>query len=396
MAMETRLTAALAASIDPDVAVSALCADLGISRDTYYRLRRRFVAEGLEGLLARSRRPLSSPGRTAPHMQERILTARQELRKEGWDAGARSIGARLRRQGHSPPSDRTIHRVLVRAGVVAPQPRKRPRSSYRRFERSAPNELWQLDGTSWYLADGTEVAILRLEDDHARKIMATRAAVSENSTDAWECMLTALTRHGAPAAVLCDGGTAFTARRHRGGLSDFEALLRAHRIAPIIASPRHPQTCGKKEREWATCKRWLAARPPAPDLAGLQRQLDCYDAIYNTERAHQGIGGQTPDQRYTATSKAEPVPHRLPPPLRCSNVKVARDGLVPLGNKQSTSIGIEWSGARVDVIRDDLDVVIIFKNHFIRRLRIDPNRRYQPSGRRPGPPRRTRLLSDKS
>ena len=396
IAMETRLTAALAASVDPDLSVSALCADLGISRDTYYRLRRRFAEDGLEGLLARSRRPLSSPGRTGAQMEQRILTARQQLRDQGWDAGARSIGARLRRQGHHPPSDRTIHRVLVRAGVISPQPRKRPRSSYRRFERSAPNELWQLDGTRWLLADGTEATILRLEDDHARKIMATRAAASENSADAWECMLTAMTRHGAPAAVLCDGGAAFTARRHRGGLSEFEALLRAHGIAPIIASPHHPQTCGKKEREWATCKRWLAARPPAEDLAGLQRQLDCYDAIYNSERPHQGIGGQTPDQRYTATAKAEPAPHRLPPPLRANTVKVARDGLVPLGHRQSTSIGIEWAGAHVDVIRDDLDVVIIHDHHLIHRLRIDPNRRYQPSGKRPGPPRRPRLLSDKS
>lgn len=89
-------------------------------------------------------------------------------------------------------------------------------------------------------------------------------------------------------------------------------------------------------------------------------------------------------------------PHRLPPPLRCCTVKVARDGLVTLGHRQSTSIGIEWAGTHVDVIRDDLDVMIIHDHHLIRRLRINPNRRYQPSGKRPGAPRRPRLLSDKS
>jgi hypothetical protein len=110
---------------------------LGISRDSYYRYRRRFEEQGIEGLLLRSTRPVSSPNQTSRQMAALIVATHHGLREQGWDAGARSIGARLRRRTVTPPSDRTIHRGLVRAGLVVSQPRKRPRSSYRRSRRPA-------------------------------------------------------------------------------------------------------------------------------------------------------------------------------------------------------------------------------------------------------------------
>lgn len=314
-----------------------------------------------------------------------IVAMREELIKNGRDSGARTIGSTLRRQGEHPPSDRTIHRVLVRAGVIEPQPRKRPRSSYRRFESAQPNGMWQLDGTEWKLADGTAVCILRLLDDHSRKIMASRAAAGENSADAWQVMLTAIDRHGPPAALLSDGGSAFTTRRHRGGLSEFEALLRSRGIQPIVSSPHHPQTCGKKEREWSTLKRWLDARPPADDLDGLQRQLDAYDLMYNTDRPHQGIQNQTPDERYEATDKAPPPNQPLPPPITCRHIKVAPNGVVDLGNRYRAHLGQEWAHTYVDVIRDNLDVTVLHHDTLITTLHIDQSRHYQPSGRKPGP-----------
>ncbi|MBA3575756.1 MAG: DDE-type integrase/transposase/recombinase [Pseudonocardiales bacterium] len=377
LGMETRLAVAVAAQIDPDRSVTRLCAELGVSRDTYYRLRARFAAGGIEGLLPRSRRPRRSPTRTDEAMVDAIVAARRRLIEDGTDCGARSIGYQLRREGLRPPSVRTIHRVLVRAGLVSPQPRKRPRSAYRRFVAARPNQMWQLDGTDWRLADGTGVVILRLQDDHSRMIMASRAAPSENSVDAWECMLTAMRRHGAPAAVLSDGGSAFTARRIRGGLGDFEALLRAHGITPIVASPHHPQTCGKKEREWSTQQRWLAVRPAAADLAGLQRQLDSYDTFFNTVRNHQGIDGDIPARRWAATPAASPAADPLPAPMASTNVKVTANGVVHLGNRYRTSIGVGWAHARVDVVRDGLDVAIIHRDQIIRTLRISPDLRYQ-------------------
>lgn len=373
---------------DGSASVTQVCRDLGISRDTYYRYRRRFEASGWVGLLPVSSRPVSSPGQTAPEMVEQIVRMRQKLIKDGWDAGARSIRYRLLRGGvRGVPSARTVHRVLVREGLVTPEPAKRPRASYRRFESGAPNGCWQLDGTEWVLADGTVATILRVSDDHSRKILSSLACDAENSVNAWSCMQTAIDRHGPPAMLLSDNGTAFSHYRINGGMSDLEARLRAIGVNPVTSSPYHPQTCGKKERDWQPLKKWLAVQAPAGDLAELQRLLNAYDALFNTDRPHQALNGQTPEERYTATAKAVPADR---PSSRCqiTTPKVTNTGAVSLGNKQLLSIGRSWAGTRVTVIRDGLDVVIVHDHTIITRHQIDPTRRYQLSGRPPGRPRK--------
>jgi transposase InsO family protein len=318
-----------------------------------------------------------------------IVAARVRLLEDGWDHGARSIWARLTRAGVPVPSARTVHRVLVREGLVEPAPAKRPRSSFRRFEHPAPNACWQLDGTEWPLADGSPVCILRLIDDYSRLILATRAAPAENTADAWALMATAMARHGRPMMVLTDGGSAFTSRRTTGGIGVFEQRLRDHGINPVVSSPRHPQTCGKKERDWQPVKKWLTAHPAARDLAQLQRLLDAYDVLFNTERPHQGINGATPAERYQATAKTAPPPGPLPAPLSYKDKQVRPGGTVLLGNKFRVRIGHQWTGATVTVVRDDLEVAILHDGKLIKRLTIDPTRHDQASGLKRGrPPRK--------
>lgn len=397
--MQTRLAISTFDLVDRgELTISAACARLQISRDTFYRYRARFAADGVPGLLPRSSRPRSSPGQTSRQMQELIVQTRRQLLEEGWDAGARSIHARLHRRGvDGLPTPRTVHRVLVRAGLVEPQPAKRPRSSFKRFEYEQPNGCWQIDGTGWHLADGTWVCILRVQDDHSRMILATRAAVAETTAEAWACVETAIKRHGRPQMLLSDGGTAFTQRRRgpRSGLSEFEARLRALGINPVVSSSHHPQTCGKKERDWQPLKRWLAAQPTAEDLPALQRQLDAYDVLFNTQRPHQGIGGATPAERYSATEKASEPLGPLSGPCEITERRVSSGGRVELGSGHMTVIGTAWTGATVTVIRDGLDVVILHRSTTVLRLRIDPARRYQRSGL-PRPPRTPRVLSERS
>jgi transposase InsO family protein len=381
-----------------ELTVSEACVDLEISRDTFYRYRARFAAEGVPGLLSRSSRPHASPGQTPVAVEELIVQTRIDLIGEGWDAGARSIHARLQRQGVSGlPTWRTVHRVLVRAGVVEAQPAKRPRSSFNRFEYDHPNGCWQIDGTGWHLAEGTWVCILRVQDDHSRLILATRAAAAETTAEAWACVETAIERHGRPVMLLSDGGAAFTQRRRgpKSGLSEFEARLRALGINPVVSSPHHPQTCGKKERDWQPLKRWLAAQQTAKTLEELQRQLDAYDVLFNTRRPHQGIGGATPAERYAATEKAPAPTNPLPGPCEITERKVAIRGHVELGGGYVTVIGAAWSGATVTVIREGLDVVILHESTTILRLRIDPTHRYQRSGL-PRTPRGARVVSERS
>lgn len=397
--MEVRLAIAAFCMVDAgEVTVKQVCADLGISRDTYYRYRRRFRATGWTGLLPVSSQPGTSPTRTSPEVSALIVAMRAQLIEQGWDAGARSIHTRLTRDGvQGLPTPRTVHRVLARAGVVEEQPAKRPRSSFKRFENPRPNGCWQIDGTGWHLAGGALVSILRIIDDHSRMILASRAAPGETTYEAWACVETAIERHGIPVMFLSDGGVAFTQRRRgpKAGLSDFEARLRALGINPVVSSPHHPQTCGKKERDWQPLKRWLSAQPPAHTLAELQQLLDAYDVLFNTERPHQALNGETPAERYTASDKATPPTDPLPSPCQVTQPTVASGGKIELGNGYRLCIGREWTGVKLTVVRDDLDVVILNGSQIITRHHIDPNRKFQTSGRPRGRPRR-RVLSERS
>src|SRR5262245_9191411 len=146
VSMDVRLAVAFFRQTDAKVTVTTFCAEQGVSRKSFYEYRRRFDEGGLEALVPRSRRPLTSPTATGPEMIALILDKRQELCADGLDHGARSIRAWLRRAGQLPPSARTIHRILVSHGLIEPQPRKRPRRSFRRFAHSRANECWQMDG----------------------------------------------------------------------------------------------------------------------------------------------------------------------------------------------------------------------------------------------------------
>jgi transposase InsO family protein len=388
VSMDVRLgiaSAVQAEAADLRVDVSAFCAEYDISRKTYYVLRGRYLKEGLEGLVPRSRKPLGSPSRTPQAMVELVVAKRVALGLEGLDAGAQSIRWSLEQEGHRAealPCVRTIHRVLVGEGLVVPAPAKRPRSSYRRFASPWANGCWQLDGHEVTLAGGTLAVVLRVQDDHSRKIMATRAARSENTTDAWACVQGAIERHGAPAMFLSDNGSAFSQRRAKGVMSEFEARLRGAGIAPVTSSVGRPQTCGKKEREWQTLDRWLSARERAQDLAALQAQLDAYDLIFNDQRRHQALGGLTPAQAYDRAEKAHAADGPLAAPAELHRVQVGANGAVSLGHSQTISIGREWAHTPVDVLRQDPTCAVFHQGHLIEIFQINPDLKHQPRRRR--------------
>src|SRR4249919_3355671 len=170
--MEIKYAAVFASVQAGRESVTSVCDRLGISRKSYYKYLARFDSEGLEGLQPRSRRPLRSPAATPPEMVELIIKARADLAAEGWDNGALSIFYRLLREGVEPPVWRTIHRVLVRQGLVTPQPGKRPRSSYRSFEFPAPDDCWQIDAFGYLLAGGESVVVFEVKDDCSRAQVA--------------------------------------------------------------------------------------------------------------------------------------------------------------------------------------------------------------------------------
>ena len=384
VAVDSRLAAAVAAKARGEVfSVRAVCAELGIAPKTFYKYLRRFRAEGVEGFFPRSRAPLTQPSRTSPDIEDAVVLARKELDDFGADCGATSVRWRLEADGVAPlPARSTVHRILSRRGQVAAQPRKRPRSAdRRRFAAAAPNEMWQLDGFERLLADGSTATVIQIVDDCSRLDLGCRAAASENGHDVWAAVQDAIVRHGLPRRLLTDNGSALNGSR-RGFTTDLEARLRALGVAPIASSPGHPQTCGKDERAHQTTHRWLDARPPADDIAGLQAQLDDYRRWYNTERRHQGIGGLTPQQRWDLADKAGPDGAPIPDPPIVTRPRVSPRGAVGV---DGCEIGLakRWAGAQTTVFRTGDHVVVFIDAHAVRTLDLDRSRRYQPSGINP-------------
>jgi transposase InsO family protein len=274
---------------------SEVAREYGVSRRWVHELVRRFQAEGLPGLAPRSRRPHHSPGATPAGVEERIVRKRKWLVDHGLDAGAETIAAHLAREGITAvPAVSTIWRILRRRGFVVPEPHKRPRSSWIRFAAEQPNERWQADTTHWQLADGAEVEILNIEDDHSRLDIDSRARVRFEAADVVTCFRVAFRRHGLPAQVLTDNGAIFTGGPRGGGRVALEVELATHGILANRSTPYHPQTCGKVERFHQTQKKWLAKQPPAATLTELQRQLDRFRRYYNTTRPHRALHRRTP------------------------------------------------------------------------------------------------------
>jgi hypothetical protein len=165
-------------------------------------------------LLERSRRPRSSPTLTNEIEVAWVVKLRQVLAGEGWYSGATSIYYRMLRDGLQTPPVRTIHRVLVREGQVAPQPGKRPRSSYRSFQFPATDDCWQFDAWEYTLADRSKVVVFELIDDRSRYLIEAMAWTSETTHGAWRCLAAAISRYGKPLMLLCDNSLAFTGRLH--------------------------------------------------------------------------------------------------------------------------------------------------------------------------------------
>ena len=362
--------------------VSALCAERKISRETFYKWRRRYLQGGVEALAPLSRAPKRSPRATPPVVVDAVIRLRKELDELTGDSGASSIQYHLIQAGVKPlPSESTIWRILVRHGFVVPAPQKRPKSSMRRFAASAPNELWQTDVTEWAIATGEVADILSFLDDCSRVILESRAFPKVTTIIVWETFCQASQRWGLPVRQLSDNGLIFSGKA-RGFEVDFEKNLRAAGVKPITSRPYHPQTCGKIERWHQTLKKWLRRRPLANSIAELQTQLDEFVHYYNNDRPHRGIGRITPIERWNQTPPAINLGTGIAGPAQ------RRDGTINNGcanfdanNRYRIHVGREYDGQPFSVYHDDTHAAVYINGILIRALTLDTSRSYQPSGR---------------
>jgi transposase InsO family protein len=341
--------------------VTAAAAEYGISRRHLHRLLARYREEGLEALEPRSRRPKTTPIATPEDIRERVIGLRVQLVADGLDAGPVTIAWHLEREGHKPPAPATISRILHQAGLITPQPRKRPRSSYLRFEMAQPNEMWQSDFIHWRLVDGTDVEVLNWLDDHSRYLLSCTVHEPVTGDDVVSVFLGLIEEYGPPAATLTDNGSVYTSR-FAGGRNAFEYVLPLLGIRQKNGSPGHPQTQGKTERFHQTLQRWLAVRPTARTLAELQQQLDQFREHYNERRPHRALQRRTPGQAYRATPKAVPASNGHAPGhyrLRYDRLDVkGKMTLRRAGRMHHLHAGVEHARKRVLAFADDHQVTV--------------------------------------
>jgi transposase InsO family protein len=354
----------------------------GVSKSWVGKLVARFREGGYAATEPRSRAPREIPHRTPPEIEDQIVRLRKALADQGLDSGAETIHYHLALSCDGVPSVSTIWRVLRRRGFVTPQPHKRPRSSWVRFEAKLPNECWQSDVTHWALSDGTGVEIVNFIDDHSRVAVASRVLPTATAHRVLEAFRMACARWGFPAALLTDNGCVYTTW-HRGGPNLMQTELLSRGIAYRHSSPYHPQTCGKVERFHQTMKAYLARQPRPSTIGELQRQVDRFVGYYNEVRPHRGVGRRTPRSAFEARDKARPTGPKVKAGrgMRVRRDRIDKVGIVTLRHRtrlHHIGVGRTHRGKRVILLVDGLDVRILTEDgELLRRLTLDPTRDYQ-------------------
>ena len=376
--------------ISGQLSTTAAAKTYGFSRQHLHRLLKRYREGGLDAVDPRSRRPTSNPRSVSDDVIAAVVRLREHLVDQGLDAGPLTLQWHLHQAGLRVPSTSTIRRILHHHGLITPQPRKRPRSSYHRFEAAQPNQCWQSDFTHWWLADGSEVEILNWLDDHSRFLLACNAYPRVTGPDVAASFIDTATTHGLPASTLTDNGSVYTARFTHGH-NEFELLLANLGIIQKNGHPGHPQTQGKIERFHQTLKHWLSPRPRPTGLADLQTQLDTFRQIYNTERIHRALPPRTtPAQAYTALPKATPPASTADQHFRIRRDTVDHCGKLTLryaSRLHHLGIGSAHAGEKVLILVTATTVTVINQNthQLIASHHIDPDRNYwRNQQKRPG------------
>lgn len=367
-----------------------VAADYEVSKSWVSKLVARYRTEGEAAFTPKSRRPHSSPTAISAQTVDLIIQIRRELVAAGFDAGPDTICWQLHHHYQIDVSPATVSRYLTRAGLVTPAPRKRPKSSYIRFQADLPNDTWQSDFTHYRLTDGSDTEIITWLDDCTRLALHVSAHRRITTPIVVDTFLETVDTHGIPASTLTDNGMVYTVRLaamgRQGGRTRFEHELRRLNIIQKNSTPNHPTTCGKVERFQQTLKKWLRAQPNQPGtIAELQTLINQFVDYYNHHRPHRSLPHHTtPATRYHLLPKASPVINRdRDSHDRIRHDKVDDSGSVTLRvNGKLHHIGLGRTHRRTHVIMliHDLHVRVVNAEtgEIIRELIINPDNDYQP------------------
>ena len=330
--------------------VSEAAADWGVCRRTMHRWLVRYEDEGLEGLGDHSHRPAHCPHQMPAAIEVIVL----EMRRAHGYWGARRIAFELARKGVQPtPSESAVYRCLVRAAVIDPITRRRRRETWKRWERGAPMELWQLDVVHGFLlSDGASAKALTGLDDHSRFCVSARLMARERTQSVCDGFSSALQTYGVPQQVLTDNGKVFTGRFAQPPVEVlFDRICRENGVDHILTQPASPTTTGKIERFHRTLRAEFNTRQVFRNLKTAQEALDEWVTYYNTQRPHQSLGDLTPQSRFHSPDGE--VRHQVRQPERNGEQwvsrLVARNGVVCV-DSQHISVGKHFGGSTCDVL----------------------------------------------
>jgi len=386
--------------------VHEVAATYGVSESWLFELLARYKAEGDAAFEPRSRRPHSVPTTTPTETVDLILELREKLTATGLDAGPDTIRWHLEHHHSIAVSRATIARYLAKAGLVVPEPKKKPKSSYIRFAAAMPNETWQADFTHYRLTrpdgrPGADCEILTWLDDCSRYALSVTAHHRVTGPIVLATFRETVAEHGIPASTLTDNGMVFTTRlsqgtKGAGTRNGFETELRRLNVLQKNGRPNHPTTQGKVERFQQTMKKWLRSQPDQPStIDDLQAFLDAFVEEYNDHRPHRSLDHRaTPATVYTTRPKATPSTGERDDDThhRVRYDKVDKAGKITWryrGQMYSIGIGRTHTGTRVIILSQDIDIRIIdaATGELLRELILDTSKRYQGTGRPPGPTR---------
>jgi transposase InsO family protein len=346
---------------DKREALARLCREFGISRPTgYLWLRRYQKTRTLTAVREQSRRPHHSPQRTAAETEQQVVALRQQT---GW--GAKKLRILLREQTAVQLPVRTIHRILARHDlIVSPEPGAAPG----RFERSEPNQLWQMDSKAKYtLADG-ECHALAIVDDHSRYLLGLHALSALVIAQAYPCLVETFRCYGLPQAMLMDHGSLWWSTTNGWGLTSLSIRLIEQGIALLYGRVGHPQTQGKVERLNGTVASELRYHGVPRYLRDCPGALAKMRATYNHERPHEALGMQRPAQRYRSSTRAYQEQLRAwDYPLGSEVRRLDTGGMLSIAGRR-WFVCEALAGQRVGVERFDEKLLVSYRDMYIREI----------------------------
>jgi transposase InsO family protein len=342
----------------PEANISALCRRLGISRKTAYkwlgRARDCPVEKMSECLMDRSRRPLNSPGRTDSGMEQSVLELR--IKHPAW--GARKLKRRLEDLGHlQVPARSTVNGILQRHGLIDPTESLK-HNAFERFERKAPNELWQMDFKGHLQTAAGLCHPLTILDDHSRFNLLLRACANQQLETVRKGLIDVMRLYGMPSCILCDNGAPWASLGVERNWTTLGIWLVRLGVSITHGRPYHPQTQGKEERFHRTLKAEAIGTMTLADLDHSQKIFDQWRPVYNHERPHEALNLATPATRYTPSPRA--FLETLPPIEYGSTDQVRRvceHGDISFGGK-SYKIGKAFTGEPVAVRHTTTDGIM--------------------------------------